>query len=79
MRSQLAPIKQVARTIRQYFEGVLRAQLANVTNASAESINSLIQRTKCMARGYRNRARFRTVILFFRGGLNLYPQPATSA
>jgi transposase len=73
MRSQLEPIKQVARTIRLYFEGVLRAQLANVTNASAESINSLIQRTKCMARGYRNRDRFRTAILFFRGGLNLYP------
>lgn len=76
MRSKLEPIKRVARTIRQHFEGVMQAQLHDVTNASSESINSLIQRAKYMARGFRNRARFRTAILFFRGGLNLYPQAA---
>jgi len=79
MRSQLEPIKRAAKTIRDHIEGVLRAQLFDVTNASAESINSLIQRSKYMARGYRNRDRFRTAIMFFRGGLDLYPLASVSA
>ncbi|NVB39823.1 ISL3 family transposase [Pseudenhygromyxa sp. WMMC2535] len=75
-RSKLEPIKRAAKTIRAHFEGVLRAQLYDATNASAESINSLIQRSKYMARGFRSRERFRTALLFFRGGLDLYPRGA---
>ena len=72
-RSQLEPIKKVAKTLRAHLEGILRAQHYDATNASAESLNSLIQKAKYLARGFRNRERFRTAILFFRGGLNLYP------
>jgi transposase len=72
-RSQLEPVKKVAKTLRTHLEGVLRAQHYDATNASAESLNSLIQKAKYLARGFRNRERFRTAILFFRGGLNLYP------
>jgi transposase len=37
MRSKLEPIKRVARTIREHFEGVMQAQLHDITNASSET------------------------------------------
>ncbi|MFH2113037.1 MAG: transposase, partial [Spirochaetota bacterium] len=40
----------------------------------AEGINSVIQHIKASARGFRNFENYRTAILFFCGGLNLYPQ-----
>jgi transposase len=39
----------------------------------AESINATIQKIKARACGFRNRSRFRTAILFHKGGLSLYP------
>ncbi len=45
--------------------------------AVAESINAKIQRVKKMACGFRNRARFRTAIMFHLGGLDLYRASAT--
>jgi len=45
-----------------------------VTNAGSESINAKIQRLKKWACGYRNRERFKTVIMFHLGGLDLYPE-----
>ncbi|WP_416224199.1 ISL3 family transposase [Thiohalophilus sp.] len=44
------------------------------TNARAESINSKIKMLKDKARGFRNRARFKTAILFHFGGLSLMPE-----
>jgi len=38
-----------------------------------EPMNARIQKIKAMACGFRNRARFRTAILFHTGGLSLMP------
>jgi transposase len=47
-------------------------------NATAEWVNSGIQRIKSMAYGYVNRARFRNAILFHLEGLDLTPRPMSA-
>ena len=65
-------MKKVARTIRRYWQGVISAATSSLTNALEERLNARIQWIKKMVCGYRNRARFRTVIYFHLGGLNLF-------
>lgn len=74
IRSQLEPIKRVARMIKRHLEGIVNAIYHGVTNARAEGINSRIQWIKYTARGFRNRERFRTAIYFHLGGLDMTPE-----
>jgi transposase len=74
IRSRLEPIKQVARMVKRHLEGIVNAIVRGITNARAEGINSKIQWIKYTARGFRNRSRFRNVIYFHLGGLDLYPE-----
>jgi transposase len=46
-----------------------------ITNAGAESMNSKIQKIQVLARGFRNRERFRMAIYLHLGRLDLYPAP----
>ena len=75
IRSRLRPIKTMARMIKDNLEGIINAIVLNANNGQAESINSKIQMLKIKARGFRNRERFKTAILFHCGGLDLYPDP----
>lgn len=72
-RSRLEPIKAVARLVKRHLEGIINAIVLRATNASAESINSRIQKVKRMSHGFRNRERFRNAIYFHLGGLGLHP------
>jgi transposase len=45
----------------------------NLSNAMAERLNGKIQEFKTAGRGYRTFANYRSAILFFHGGLDLYP------
>ena len=72
-RCRLEPMVKVGRMVRRYLWGIINAIILRGTNASAESINAKIQKIKAMACGFRNRARFRTDILFHKGGLSLLP------
>ena len=73
IRSRLEPIKDVARMVKSHLDGILTAVVEGVTSAMAEGVNSVIQRLKFQARGYRNRGRFRNAIYFHCGDLDLYP------
>ncbi len=73
IRSRLDPVKKVARMVKSHLDGILTAVVLGVTNAMAEGVNSIIQRLKFQACGYRNRERFRNAIYFHCGGLDLYP------
>lgn len=42
-------------------------------NGKAERINGKIQEIKTVSRGYRKFENFRSAVLFFCGGLDLYP------
>lgn len=54
VRSRLAPIRQLARTLRDHIKGVLRWFESRVTNGLLEGLSSLVQASKAAARGYRN-------------------------
>ena len=74
IRSRLEPVKKAARTIKANLRGIVNAIRMAVTNARAEGINSVIQKLKSRACGYRNRERFKNAIYFHLGGLDLYPR-----
>lgn len=73
VRSRLEPVKKVAAMIKRHLPNVLTYFKHRITNAGSEAINSVIQMLKKRAFGYRSFANFRTVVLFHRGGLSLYP------
>jgi len=71
--SRIPEMIKVGKTIRNYFWGILNAIRLGVTNGMLESKNNSIQQIKRMARGFRNRNRFRNAILFHLGKLDLNP------
>jgi transposase len=73
MRSKLEPIKRVARMLRKHWGQLRNYFVHRITNAGSEAMNTKIQQLKGRARGFRNRERFRRVIFFHCGGLDLYP------
>lgn len=73
MRSKLEPIKRVARMLRKHWGQLRNYFVHRITNAGSEAMNTKIQQIKGRARGFRNRERFRRVIFFHCGGLDLYP------
>ena len=72
-RSQLEPIRKAARVIQNNLWGIINAVVLNADNAMAESINSKIKTVKIRARGFRNKARYKTAIYLHCGGLELHP------
>ena len=64
---------KVATMFSNHIIGVCNALVESVSNAMAERLNGKIQLIKTIGRGYRTFANFRSAILFFNGGLNLYP------
>ncbi len=74
IRSRLAPIKKVARTIKKHLWGILNAIVLQASNGASESMNSRIQGLKVRSRGFRNKARYIQAIYFHFGGLDLYPE-----
>lgn len=66
-------VTKVAIMIIKHIDGVVNALISNLNNAMAERLNGKIQEIKLNGRGYRTFKNFRSAILFFHGGLNLYP------
>jgi len=69
-------IKEVNNVICMFLshsKGVINALISNHNNAMAERLNGKIQELKTIGRGYREFKNFRSAILFFYGGLSLYP------
>jgi transposase len=71
--SRLQPVKKVARTLKNHLYGIMSYFKHRLTNAPTEAINSRIETLWKAACGFRNKKRFRTIILFHLGGLDLYP------
>jgi len=65
---------RVATMFREHFMVVCNALCHTQSNAKAERMNGKIQEIKTIGRGYRRFENFRVAILFFCGGLSLYPQ-----
>jgi len=70
----IAEISKVTKMFTNHIVGVCNALVETLSNAMAERLNGKIQEIKTIGRGYRTFQNFRSAILFFNGGLNLYPQ-----
>jgi transposase len=66
-------LSKVATMFSNHINGVCNALVETTSNAMAERLNGKIQLIKTIARGYRTFPNFRSAILFFNGGLDLYP------
>jgi len=73
-RCRMRPMMEAGRMIKRNLWGIVNAIVHGATNAGAEGFNSVIQKLKGRACGYRNRERFRNAIYFHLGGLDLYPR-----
>jgi len=73
-RSQLKPVREKAKMIRNRLGNILTYFKHRITNGPAEGFNSRIQSIKSAARGFRNFSNYRTRILFFCGKLKLMPE-----
>ena len=69
----LETLTKVVTMFNAHISGVVSALINNFNNAMAERLNGKIQELKTVARGYRTFQNFRSAILFFNGGLDLYP------
>lgn len=70
---RLEPVLKVARMLKQRLTQVFNYFIHRITNALREGINSRVEAIKNAARGYRNPERFKMMIWFRLGGLDLYP------
>ena len=73
MRSQLEPVKEVARMIKRNLNNILTYCDHGITNAVAEGLNSKIMSIKRQSSGFANIENFKTAIYFYCGNLQLDP------
>lgn len=73
-RSRLKAMVYFAGIVERRLENILTYLTHRITNAVSEGLNSKIQWIKYASRGFRNRERFKTAILFHLGGLDLEPR-----
>ena len=74
IRSQLEPIKRVARKLQRHLYGIVAYCKYPLTNGVTEGLNSKIMAVKRLVGGFRNIDNFKTAIYFYCGGLELYPR-----
>jgi len=72
-KSEIAPLIKVGKMLEKHLPRLLNYFKHRVSNAMAESKNTMIQQIKFKAKGFKSAKAFRTSILFFCGDLDLYP------
>jgi transposase len=72
-RCRLQPIKQVAKTLKDHWAGILNAFDSKLTNGRVEAANSLIQAAKAKARGYATTKHLITIAYLVAGKLTHLP------
>jgi len=73
VHKQIKEVTKVVEMFDNHLSGVVNALVSSFNNAMAERLNGKIQEIKTVGRGYRTFSNFRSAILFFHGGLSLYP------
>jgi transposase len=72
-RCRLEPMKKVATTLKDHWQGILNAFDSKLTNARVEAMNSVIQAAKARARGYRTTRHLITIAYLIAGKLSHLP------
>ena len=67
--SRLAPIINVAKTIKSHWSGVVNWMESKINNGILEGFNSIVQAAKAKARGFRTFECFRIIIFLLLGKL----------
>lgn len=73
MRSRLPAIVRAAKRLKLHLPFIVTFFAHRITNGVAEGLNDLIATLQKRAYGYRNFERFKTVVFFHCGGLQLEP------
>lgn len=73
LKRKIKEVDKVVTIFQNHVSGVVAALINNLNNGMAERLNGKLQELKTVGRGYRTFDNFRSAILFFHGGLNLYP------
>ncbi|MBZ0099477.1 MAG: ISL3 family transposase, partial [Taibaiella sp.] len=73
LNKKIKEVSKVVEMFQNHLSGVVNALVSGFNNAMAERLNGKIQEVKLSGRGYRTFKNFRSAILFFHGGLDLYP------
>ena len=68
--SRLQPIIDVAKTIKNHWEGVLEWKKSQINNGILEGLNSVVQAAKAKARGFKTFKNFRIIIFLLTGKLD---------
>lgn len=71
IRSRLNPMKEVAKTIKNHWQGIVRWYHSRINNGILEGLNSLIQSAKSKARGFKTFENFRTISYLITADLKL--------
>jgi transposase len=72
MKSNLDEMKEVAKTLKNFKEGIVKIVKYKITNGRAERFNGKIERLNIIAQGYKDFNNLRTAILFYNGKLDLF-------
>jgi transposase len=70
---KIKEVDKVVNMFQDHLGGVVNALIYTFNNAMAERLNGKIQELKSVGRGYRTFKNFRSAVLFFHGGLSIYP------
>lgn len=73
-RSRLEPFKRLAFTLKEHLGGVVRGMLDGRSNAYVEAMNSLLQKAKAAARGFRDPENFIAIAYLRMSKLEHLPQ-----
>src|SRR5690606_32304177 len=73
-RSRLEPFKRLAATLKEHLGGVVRGMLDGRSNAYVEAMNSLLQKAKVAARGFRDPENFIAIAYLRMSKLEHLPQ-----
>lgn len=73
IQTGIKPLINVANTLERHLYGLLNHAKHQISNGLAEGLNSKIMDVKRRAKGHRNTTNLKTAIIFFCGGLNVYP------
>ncbi len=73
LRSKVEPMRDVARMIRNHFDGIVAWTQTRQANGFIEALNGLFQAAKRKARGYTRFATMRTVLFLIAGKLDFTP------
>jgi transposase len=69
----IRPLRRLVETFERARQGIVNFFDHPITNALAERMNGKIQEIKLLAKGFRTFEHFKIAVLFYWGGLELYP------